>query len=234
MTQILSQHRTVQRADNLNIQRCCHLEQSLHLRTVLADDADVIAACLTVPIFLYIQCAKLAEAVCREQNLIGSIICDHNFRPMYHRSENKRQRMAAQLQGSLIGNNLAVRRNVCPKELLHHNEGLCIAYDNCIRIHLQKFCDACRMIRLHVLYYEIGRLLAVQRLCDIVQPLLCEMDVYRVHDGNLVVQNHIGIVRHAIRYHILSLEQIYLVVVDTDIQNAVCYLTKCHCSFLPS
>ena len=47
--QIVLQHRAVQGADLFDLQRCGLLEQVLHLRAVLAHDADVVPPGLVSP-----------------------------------------------------------------------------------------------------------------------------------------------------------------------------------------
>ena len=48
---------------------------------------------------------------------------------------------------------------------------------------------------------------------------MLEMPVYRVHHGDLVVQNHVRIIGHAVGYGILTLEQIHLMVVYACVKN---------------
>ena len=44
-----------------------------------------------------------------------------------------------------------------------------------------------------------------------------------VHDGHLFIQDHIRVVSHAVRYHILTLKQVYIVVIGTNIKNRIGY-----------
>ena len=77
------------------------------------------------------------------------------------------------------------------------------------------------MVRLHVVHHQIVRGAAAKLGFQVFQPLLAEVGVYGVQNGNLFVQKHIGIVGHAVGDSILPLEQVHLVVVDTDIANVV-------------
>ena len=77
------------------------------------------------------------------------------------------------------------------------------------------------MIRLHVLHHQVVRLPAAQHGLDILQPLLAEARIHRVHHGNLVIHNHIGIICHAIGHQVLALEQIHPVVIHAHIANII-------------
>ena len=95
MSQIFLQYRAVQRADGLNVQSGSLFKDSLYLRAVFADNADIIAAGFVIPVFLHIQGAELSEAVCGEEYFVCAVICHHNFRPVNHRSKHKSQLMAS-------------------------------------------------------------------------------------------------------------------------------------------
>ena len=59
---------------------------------------------------------------------------------------------------------------------------------------------------------------------EIAQPLIGELHVHGIHDGDLLVQNDIGIVSHAERDNILTFEEINLMIIDTDILDRICDL----------
>ncbi len=94
--QIVLHHRAVQGADLFDIQRCGLLEQVLHLRAVLAHDADIVAPGLVRPVLAHVQRAELAETVGGEQHLFGGFIADHDLRPVHHGREHEGQGMFAQ------------------------------------------------------------------------------------------------------------------------------------------
>ena len=73
------------------------------------------------------------------------------------------------------------------------------------------------MIRLHMLNHKIIRCFSGKYLFYIVQPFFGKKSIHRIHNGDFLIQDHIGIVRHSIRNLILSLEQIHLMVVYTHI-----------------
>ena len=57
----------------------------------------------------------------------------------------------------------------------------------------------------------------VQRLCDIVKPLMRESPVHGIHDSSLLIFDDIRIVCHTVRYVIMAFEQVDLVIIYTDI-----------------
>ena len=73
-----------------------------------------------------------------------------------------------------------------------------------------------------MLHDQVVRRTSLQRLGKILQPLRAKALVYRVHDGDLLVQNDIGIVGHPVRDDVLPLEQVDLAVVYADVADVVC------------
>ena len=80
------------------------------------------------------------------------------------------------------------------------------------------------MIRLHMLYNQIIRLPAAKYGRYVIQPFMRKIAVNRIHHRNLLIQNHIGIVSHAIWHHILPFKQIHFMVVHTHITDVLCNL----------
>ncbi len=110
---------------------------------------------------------------------------------------------------------------VCPEELLHHDKRLGGRYDGGILIYVHEIGNISRMVRLHVLYDQIIGLAGTCSSFDVIQPFVGKTCIDRVHDGYLLIQDYIGIIGHAVLYHILSLEQVYGVVIDADIFNII-------------
>ena len=221
MAQVFLENGAMEGADGRNIQRGRSFQQLLHLHTVLTHDADVIPPGLAIPILLHIQCAEFAEAVRREEYLVAAIVADHHLGPVDHRGEDKGQAVLAQGQGSAVLHRQLLHLGGIGEELGHHQKGLGIAHHGCLGIALQEFHNIGRMVRLHVLHHQIIQLPGPQHSGNVFQPLLPEVLIHGVHHGYLLIQNHIGIVRHAIGHHILSLEQIHLMVVHADIANII-------------
>ena len=70
-----------------------------------------------------------------------------------------------------------------------------------------------------MLHHQIVRGAARQHRRQIVQPFRAEMRLYGVHHRDLFIQNHIGIVGHAIGNLELSLKMCDLMVIDTDVMD---------------
>ena len=68
-----------------------------------------------------------------------------------------------------------------------------------------------------MLHDQVIRSPSVQDLLDIVQPFMSKVGIYGVHNRNFIIQDYIGIVRHSVWNLILSLKQIYLMIVYTYI-----------------
>ena len=82
------------------------------------------------------------------------------------------------------------------------------------------------MVGLHVLHNQIIGLALTQRLVQIVQPLKLKVAVNRIHHGDFLVTDHIGVVCHAVGNHILTLKQVDFVVVHTNIDDVVCHFHR--------
>ena len=95
MSKILGEDRSVERADSLNIQSCCHFQKSLYLCSIFTNDTDKISSRFVIPVFFYIQRTEFTKSICGKQNLISTVIGYHNFRPMYHGCGNEGQVMPA-------------------------------------------------------------------------------------------------------------------------------------------
>ena len=77
------------------------------------------------------------------------------------------------------------------------------------------------MVRLHVLDDQIVRLTVTQSVADILKPFVGKILIHRIHDGNLLVHDGIGVIGHAVGDNILALEQVYLMVVYTDVLDII-------------
>ena len=223
VTEIFGQDGTMQRADNRNIERGSLLEKRLHLSTVFSDDSDEIAACLIVPGLGNIERAEFTEAVRGEQHLIPAVIGHHDLGPMHHRRKDKGQVMLPEVKHfPVIDNNLSVGNIHIGEIIRDHDKGLVIGNDLGIGIDPHKILDIRRVIRFHMLHYKVIGLPIPEHFGDIVEPFMGKMNIYRIHDGDLLVKNDVGIVAHAVRHDILTFEQVNLVVVDANVSDIVC------------
>ena len=107
------------------------------------------------------------------------------------------------------------------EESLHHRKSLGGRNNGSIGINFQELCHVGGMIRLHMLDNQIIRGSAFQSLGNIIQPRLGKELIYSVHNSDLIIQNSIGIVAHAIGNNILSFEQIDLMVIHAKITNVI-------------
>ena len=140
---------------------------------------------------------------------------------MDHGSGDEGQNVLAQGQGVALAHNDAAVRVIGAEELLHHGEGLGRGDDGGLGVGLQEHVDVGGVVRLHVVDHQIVGLAAIQLSADVAQPLLAEVLVHGVHDGHLLVENDVGIIAHAVGDHILTLEQVHLMVVDADIADII-------------
>ena len=86
------------------------------------------------------------------------------------------------------------------------------------------------MVGLHMLHDQIvGRALA-ERGTYLSQPFVGKTSVNSVQYGNLLVNDHVGIVAHSVWNTVLTFEQINVGIIDTNIKNVIKYLH--FCSFL--
>ena len=56
---------------------------------------------------------------------------------------------------------------------------------------------------------------------QIRHPLIAETNIYGIHDGDLLIHDDIGIVCHSERHNVLSLEQVYVMVIYTYILDII-------------
>ena len=82
--------------------------------------------------------------------------------------------------------------------------------------------DIGRMVGLHMLHHQIIRLTAVQSVLQIVQPGMGKAGIHRIHDSDLLIQDHIGIISHTVGDNVLTFKQVDLMVINANILNIVC------------
>ena len=129
--------------------------------------------------------------------------------------------MLTQREGIALADDDAVVLKGGAEETDHHIKGLGGGNHGGIGIGLHKVCNIGGMVHLHMLDHQVIRLTTGQDILDIVQPLMGEAGIHGIHNGDLLVQDHIRIVGHAVGHHILALEQIHLVVVNANIFNII-------------
>ncbi len=225
---ILAQDGAMQRANHLNIQRGSLLQQSLHLATVLAHNVEVIATSFAAPVvhlrvirlFMAYR-TKLTKAIRAEQNLLSSLIAHHNLGPVNHRSRIEGQRMLAKLQHIALFNHLDLIGNAALIKLRNHLGSTSTANHHSRGVLRTEGSNVCRMIRLHVVHNQVIRSALTKHLSQVRKPLLGATCINGVKNSNLLVQNHIRVVRHAFFKHVLTLKNIQVQVVATNVLNCV-------------
>ena len=221
--QILFQHRSVQRADLVNLQGGSLLQDRLHLSAVLADDAEIVTPRFAGPVVIFrVQGAELAETVSGEQDLVRGVVGHHNLRPVDHGREHEVQLVLAQIQHIAVLHFQALSDLDVGEELGDHVKGLAVAHHHCLRVFLHKCLDGGGVVRLHVLHDQIIRRHIAQRQLDVLQPFFCLGLIDGIHDSDLVVDDRVGIVGHTFRHDILPFEQIDIVIVGPDVNDRIC------------
>ena len=221
----------MQRADHRDLQAGSLLQHCLYLHAILAHNVAVIAAQLAVQAmgvqilvveYSAVQGSEAAESVCREQDLVGGLIGHHSLRPVHHGSHDKGELVLAQIQyiAFLDHNGTAFQIHIV--ELVHQAEGLLVAHDPHRGIEPCQLRNVSAVVGLHVVDYQIVRLTAAQSSSQILQILPGHRGISSVHDGCLLVQDHIGIVSHAIRNGEHILKQVQTAVAGANPEDLVC------------
>ncbi len=214
------QERAVERQNLLDRQAGGLFEERLHLRAVLADDADVVAAGLAVPSFgvFDVVRAELAEPVGGEQRLFSRVVRDDDFGPVDHRRRDERELVDAEVERvALLHDETAVGKIVA-KEILHHAERGRGRDDDGRRIGGEELRHAGGVVRLHVLDDEVVGGLPAEDAGDVGGPGIVEAAVHGVHHGRLLAaQDDVAVVGHAARDDVLPLEKIDVVVVHAHV-----------------
>ena len=231
--EIVLEHRAVQRADGLHVERGELFKQRLHLRAVFAHDADVVPACLVRPVRLNVQRAELAERIRREERFLAGVVGDEDLRPVYHRRGEEAQFMPAQRERVALLDGEPAVRIILAEERLHHRKRLGGGDDCCLRISVHERLDAAGVVRLHVLHDQVIRRASAERLSDMLQPFPGKMPVHAVHHRDLSIHNRVGVVRHAVWHGVLPLKQIDFMVVDADVPDVACLVHVHHSSCIP-
>ena len=221
VSQILLQHRSVQRQDLLDLQGRGLLQNRLHLCAVFADDAEVISSRLAGPVFVHVQRAELAESVRGEQDLLRGLVGHHDLRPVNHGREHKVQLMLAQIQHVAVSHFDGLADLDVREVLSDHLESLAVADHGGLGIFLHEGLDRRGVVRFHVLHHQVIRAHAPQRQLDVLQPLIGLSLIDGIHDRDLIIDDRIRVVGHAVRNDVLTLEQVDVVIVGTDIDDGV-------------
>ena len=124
-------------------------------------------------------------------------------------------------------------------EVVEHGECLGRGHDRDIRIGVQERHDGAGVVAFHVLDDEVVGFAASKNGGEVREPFFRKVFIDRVHNGDLVVHDDIGVVCHAVRDDVLTFEQVDFMVVDANIFDVgrdshstifhnACYLSICN------
>ena len=229
MAKVFGKDRAVKRTDLLDIKGCSNFEKCLYLFSVFSYDTNEIASCFVIPRFFCIESTEFAETVSRKENFFCAVISYHNFRPVYHRGKNKSQLMISKRKCAAVFYFDPAISEIQLKEILDHVECFHIGNNRSVWINFEEVCNVCGMVRFHMLYDQIIWCTSIENLLDIVQPFMSKVGIYGIHNCNLVIQDYVGVVGHAIRNFVLSFKKVNLVVIYTCVSDCICNL-----HFIPS
>ena len=128
--------------------------------------------------------------------------------------------MAAQVEHVAIFDDHLALGEVGSKVVDHHAEGAHACHDLRLGIALHKGSDAGGVIGLHVMNDQVVGRTAIEHGLEVAEPFVDKASVDRIGDGDFVAQNNIAVVCHAVLGHVvLALEQVNVVIVDTDVAD---------------
>jgi len=227
VAKIFRQNWTVQGTDFPDIQRTCYFQELLYLQTVFSDNTDKITACFVIPWFLAVECTEFSKTVCCEQNLVRAVVCNHNLRPVYHRSEYEGQNVFSKRKGLAILYFQFLSGEIhLGEKVFHHGKGFCVCNNGCFRICFYEVFNIRRVIRLHMLHDQVIRFSAIQCFRNICQPFIRKVCIYGIHNCRFFIENYVRIVCHAVRHSVLTFKKVYLMIVDSRVDNILCNLHK--------
>ncbi len=204
------QHRAVEGAHPLDVQRRRLFQQGLHLHAVLAHNVQVVPPPLVHPGGVRVGVPEAAEAVGGEQGAAGLLKGQHHLRPVHHGGHGERQGVLPQGQLLPLLHHQGPIPVVQPGESRQHGEGLGVAHQLHVWVLVRQDADAARVIRLHVVDDQVIWGAALQDLLQVGQPLLQLPGVHRVQHRRLLVQDHPGVVADAVGHGVLAFKQIQI------------------------
>ena len=195
----------MERADCFDIEIFRLFKEILHLRAILANDAEIVSSGFASPVLVGIKRTELAESVGRKEDLIVCIIGHDDFGPMHHRRGHEGERVFTERKGIPLAHDLALGK-VFAKKLRHHRKALGRGNDLRFGIRLFKLRNIGAMVGLHMLHDQIVGLSCAEHLCEIIEPCVGKARIDRIKHGDLFIQNHVGVIRHAVWHLVLALK----------------------------
>ncbi len=141
---------------------------------------------------------------------------------MHHRGADERERVPAEIERVALLDDDATVGEIGAEVVLHHRERGHGRNDLRAWVGSRELRDVRGVVGLHVVDDEIVH--AIRRRRDVPEPLVAEARVDRVHHGDLLALDDVGIVGHAERNLELAFKEIDVVIVDADVENVICDL----------
>ena len=133
---------------------------------------------------------------------------------------DKGQAVAAQVEHVALFDDHLALGVIGAKVVDHHAEGAHAGHDLSLGIALHKGSDASGVIGLHMVNDQIIRRATVEHGLDVAEPLVNKTTVDRIGDSNLLAQDNVAVVCHAVLGHVvLALEQVNVVIVDANVAD---------------
>ena len=129
--------------------------------------------------------------------------------------------MPADVQGVALAHQNAAVGDVAGKELVQDQGSRQGADHFGVRIANQHLGDGGAVVRLHVVHNEIVQVSPVQHRRQVLKELAGYRAVHRIDQHRLLIQDHVGVVRHAAGNGIHVLKQLDAPVAHADIDNVV-------------
>ena len=73
-----------------------------------------------------------------------------------------------------------------------------------------------------MLYDQIIRFPVTQNLLNIIQPFVGKIGIYGIHNCNFFIQDHIGVIGHAVWHFVLAFKKVNLMIINAYIFDSIC------------
>ena len=228
-SKVFTPHRSVQRADRLDVECGGLLEHRLYRLAIFAHDIGEIAAGIVEPFAIEVhlvgkdiaaQGPEGAEGVGGEERLGGAVVGHHHLGPVYHGRHCEDQRMCASAEGVALFDELDVGR-FGAEELFHHLGGFGGGDHSGVRVAQQEVHERCRMVGFHVMHHHIVEPATVEGGDHVLEKLRCHAGVGGVEENGFRVQQQVAVVGHTAGDGIGIFEERQSAVAGTDIDKVV-------------
>ena len=220
----------MQRADHLDVEGISLVEQFVDLRAVLAHDVGIVATRLVEQFLLEIvhvvekfavQPTKGAKRVGREQDLVLHVVGDHDLGPMDHGRRRERKRMRTGRKRVPIAHDHATGLEFRPKELPDERLADLGAYELCPWMRIRHRGKGRAVVGLDVIDDDVVNLAAIEQVFERLEEALLDRTVDGVEEHDLLVEQQIVVIGHAVRHGMTAFEEPEALVVSANPKQAV-------------